>query len=141
MNTINWDALGGGQDKFTIGKQRMLHKYIHGWLPTGDHMKHRYKIHSPCPHCQEPETSQHLTSCLSQLDYQKKFYLDLARKLRDWNTEPGLARLFLQMLQGETQEYHSTESGEWIQQLLEEQHMIGRINIWKGFITQTWGDK
>ena len=103
-------------------------------------MKHRYKIHSTCPHCQEPENSQPLTSCLSQLEYQRKFYLDFARKLSDWNTESGLARLFLQMLQGETQEYHGTESGEWIQQLMEEQHRIGRINIWKGFITQTWGD-
>ena len=140
MSTIDWDALGGAQKKFSIGQQRTIHKYLHGWLPTGNHMQHRYKIHSPCPHCQEPENSRHLTRCQSQTKHRTKFYLDMERKLREWNTEPGLARLLLQTLQDGVREYTGSESGAWITQLLEEQTRIGLSNIWKGFLSQTWGD-
>ena len=38
----------------------MLHKYIHGWLPTGNHLKRRYKIENQCPFCSKPEDEEHL---------------------------------------------------------------------------------
>ena len=140
MSTIDWDALGGAQNKFTIGQQRTLHKYLHGWLPTGNHMKHRYKLDAPCPHCREPENSQHLTRCRRQVQHITQFYEDMASKLRAWNTEPGLARLIIQSLQGEEREYTGTESAAWITQLRDEQNRIGQSNIWRGFLSQTWGD-
>ena len=118
MGTIDWDALGEAQDKFTIGQQHTLSKYIHGWLPTSNHMEHCYKIQSKGPHYKESENNPHLTSCQSQKQHKAQFYTNLKQKLHAWNTEPGITRLLIQSLQDNRKEYKGWTATKLIQQLL-----------------------
>ena len=140
MQAIDWDAYGGAMNKFTISQQRTLHKYSHGWLPTGNHMEHRYHIKSACPHCKAPENNDHLVKCTSQKAHQLLFLQKLAQKLKTWNTELGIARLIVNALKGSSIAYTGTENANWITQLQQEQKTIGDNHIWKGFMSQTWGD-
>ena len=125
---------------FTVSQQRTLHKYTHGWLPTGNHMEHRYQTRSACPHCKAPENNEHLVQCPSQTDNQLQFFNTLKTTLKTWNTEPGISRLILNTLRETPTAYTGTETLTWIRQLQREQQAIGERNIWKGFLSQTWGD-
>ena len=55
--------------------------------------------------------------------------------------EPGLARLWIDTLKGNSVEYTGTETNqEWIRSLRREQVALGHTQLWTGFLTQTWGD-
>lgn len=141
MDTIDWDAFGGAQTKFTIGQQRTLHKYVHGWLPTGNHMEYRYGIKSQCPFCKAAEDNHHVLDCRTQQHFQQAFELKLTKLLKTWNTESGLTRLLIQHLQGNHTPYRGSKTDiHWVEQLLQEQKKIGKTQLWRGFLSQTWGD-
>ena len=131
--------LGGAQTKFTTGQQRTLHKYVHGWLPTGNHMEYWYGIKSQCPFCKEAEDNNHVLGCSKQQHFQEAFETKLEKSLKQWNTEPGLARLLLQHLRGTQTPYSGSETDiHWVEQLIQEQKDIGSTQLWRGFLTQTW---
>ena len=67
---------------FTVSQQRTLHKHSHGWLPTGNHMEHRYQIRLACPHCIAPENNEHLVQCVSQTEHQLHFIHTLKTSLK-----------------------------------------------------------
>ena len=141
LQTIDWDAFGRAQKRFTTLQQRNLHKYVHDWLPTGEVQDRRYKTKSKCPLCPNQDTRDHMRQCPTNSSVMEEFYSNLERQLTKWKTEPGLARLWLTSLKGDALPYRGTEkNSQWIQQLQDEQHTLGHKQMWSGFISQKWGD-
>ena len=127
---------------FTMSKRKTLHQYIHAWLPTGDKMKQRYEITQQCPHCKQNETNSHFQTCPAKEQYTESFIKTLKASLHRWGTEPTIKELLITKLSQRKQQEppKPTEYKEWIEQVKTEQTQIGWDKIWKGFLTQSWGD-
>ena len=70
-----------------------------------------------------------------------EFFRNLEKQLKSWKTEPGIARLWLETLQGNERTYRGTEkNSQWINILQDEQTTLGNKQMWTGFISQKWGD-
>ena len=141
MDTIAWTAHEKAIKKLKISQQRTIHKFQHDWLPTQHNLHKRYNTRQTCPFCNQTENAMHIIQCKSRIITQNSFYRAMKEKLQELHTEPSLQTIFLTMIQGrQTIRSHSEEYYEWTSQLLEEQSKIGNDKLWKGYITQTWGD-
>ena len=141
MATIDWQGLTRALKKFTHSKQRMLHKYIHGWLPTNDHMHRRYGTSKTCTQCGQIEGALHIIMCTTRRQQKDNFLEKLKIKMEQMQTDTGLQHLLLQMLNGQVNQPDKREIQEeiWPMQLRSEQTNIGVEKLWQGFFTQTWG--
>ena len=140
--SIDWDGQTKALESFTQSKQRTLHKYIHGWLLTGDHMQRRYGGTGTCPHCEQLETAEHLTRCKSEVQRRDIFLDTLTEKMRTLHTDQGLMQMIINYLsdrQGKLKKVR-IDNETWVRQLQYEQTQIGIKQMWSGFLTQTWGD-
>ena len=141
LSTLDWDAFGRAQGRFTTMQQRNVHKYIHNWLPTGAVQDRRYSTTTTCMGCQQQDTRDHMRQCLANTEDMAEFYQTTEIQLKKWRTEPGLARLWVAILRGQLHTYKGTERNQkWIQELCREQAQIGLTQMWTGFLTQKWGD-
>ena len=141
LQSVDWDAFDHAQGQFTTLQQKNIHKYVHNWLPTGKVHDRRYNTTTQCIHCSLPDRRDHMRQCKHTLPHLASFYTFLETKLKKWHTEPGLARLWIDTLKGNFNEYTSIETNrDWIQTLRQEQEAPGHTQLWTGFLTQTWGD-
>ena len=82
-----------------------------------------------------------MRQCTANSKEIEEFYLQTERQLKKWKTEPGLARLWLEILRGNEGDYRGTEQNtQWINSLKAEQKTLGNNQMWTGFISQKWGD-
>ena len=138
LASIDWEGQTKAITSFTQSKQRTLHKYIHGWLPTGDHMKKRYGGAGKCPHCDQHETAEHLTNCKHEEQSRDVFLDKLTKKMQALHTDLGITELIIAHLGN--RKGKETKVGvnntTWVQQIQYEQTQIGRPRMWAGFLTQ-----
>lgn len=138
---MDWTAQEKAIKKLTINQQRTIHKFQHDWLPTQYNLNKRYNTSNKCPFCKQRENVIHILRCTARHTTQQTFYQDTQQKLQELETEPTLQNIFLSLLQGHTPSRSTTETYyNWNTQLIQEQTGIGIDHLWKGFITQTWGD-
>lgn len=140
--SVDWEGQTKAMETFTQSKHRTLHKYIHAWLPTGDHMRKRYRGTNKCPHCKELEMAAHLTQCSLEEQSRDIFIDRLAERLQALQTDRGLMQLLLDLLNNRkgTVPRINIENKIWTLQLRYEQTQIGNQKLWSGYLTQTWGD-
>ena len=138
LQNMDWEGQQKAVQTFSSSTQKTLHKYIHGWLPTGNHMSRRYKIPNKCPYCYKEETEKHLLTCSGQSGEKKEFKKKLTKVLKILQTEPTLHAVLMRLLF--TEEPVLCPADAWLQQTIQEQQRIGRDMIWKGYLTQQWGD-
>ena len=138
LQNMDWNAQHQATKTFTPQTQKTVHKYIHGWLPTGNHMEKRYKIPNQCPYCKQKEDERHLIRCTGQEQEKEKFKQQFIKMLKILQTENRIRAVLLTLLF--TDDEIQTYDDHWIQQIVTEQIKIGRERMWKGFLTQQWGD-
>lgn len=138
MDRMDWEAQYKASMHFSTNTQRMLHKYIHGWLPTGNHMHRRYNSENRCPMCTKPENGDHMILCTGQAEEKNIFKKQMNQMLKKYNTEPGLQGAIMRIMFSPEEVYTYDEMH--IERVVQEQTRIGRQNLWKGFLTQTWRD-
>lgn len=141
MKKMDWNAQEKAIKKLTTSQQRTIHKFQYDWLPTQNNLHKRYNTGQTCLFCDKLENAIHLIQCKDRRHTHASFYTEVQQKLRDMGTEPALQELLISMLQGNpTERSDKEEYYNWNTKLIQEQTKIGTEKIWKGFITQTWGD-
>ena len=127
--------------KFTTLQQRNIHKYVHNWLPTGEVQDRRYHTTTMFSQCTQADTRDHMRQCQHNQPQMTTYFTTLEQQLKKWRREPGLARLWIATLKGQSVEYTGTETNQAsICKLCSEQAALGYAHRWTGFLTQTWGD-
>ena len=141
MEELDWEAYGRAIRSFPLGKRRTLHKFAHGWLPTGTVLNRHYKTSQRCSLCGADDPVDHLLVCPHTVSLCADFKKHLTTKLREWHTEPGLQRLLLDALFGSPgEEYVGTfAASSTTSQFFTNQQAIGWFpELWQGFFVRQW---
>ena len=125
-------------NSFTMTEQRTIHKYMHGWLPTGKRLHQRYKAANQCPHCKQEEDGQHMMEFPMRTMETALFKQCLTRKLKLLRTDEKLRRMLVNYMFGG--KGVMAYNDRWLKRIHADQDRIGIGKIWKGYITQQWGD-
>ena len=138
LDQMDWNAQHEAILTFPGKTQRMLHKHMHGWLPTGKQMHRRHNIVNKCPYCQKPEDENHMINCTGQQHEKDIFKKYMTQRLKMMQTEDNLRKTIITYLF--TRNGLITNEDPWIKKIITAQNKIGRYMMWRGFITQQWGD-
>lgn len=138
LDQMDWNAMYQAVNSFVMTEQRTIHKYMHGWLPTGKQLHRRYKIANQCPHCKQEEDEQHMMKFPTRTAETETFKQCLNRKLKHLWMDEKLHGMLINYMFGKNEAM--TYNDRWLEKIQTDQDQIGTGKIWKGYITQQWGD-
>ena len=143
METIDFDALSSTILKIDTPRKHRIIKLIHGWLPTAEHLNRIFNKHAKCP-CSQTETTSHIFQCHMYSSHRQQFRKDLKTKLNRLHTDISLSRIIMYCIQeeqGGSLKFDTSErDNALLKKAYEQQRQLGFHMIWRGIITQTFGD-
>ena len=143
VDYIDWDAFHAYIKKIRIERRLSLLKMLHSWLSTLHHQNKIIKQQNRC-HCGCEETVDHLFHCPLYDDMKNDFLILLEKTLKRQHTHRGLIHIILHIARfGSSKKLNMTDSVRKqydITRAYQQQVKVGLHLIWRGILTQSFGD-
>ena len=140
ISSIAWKEFARALSSLPLGQQRIIRRWIYGFLPTQLRL-HRYKsATSPtCPLCQShPETDNHFLTCGGADSWQDTLFLPLEKICRKHHATHWVEHTITTNLIHTLQRTTPRTQNPWIQPAFDTQQQLGWSNALYGIFGKAW---
>ena len=140
QNQIAWKEFARALSSLTTGHQRIIRRWIYGFLPTQKRL-HRYKAcTSPtCPMCEsQVETDHHFLLCGGVTSWSDNLFSPLERTCRKHDATHWVENTITTNLIKHIENRAPIAHNQWIQAAFESQTQIGWNNTMYGIFSTAW---
>ena len=137
---ILWPSFSSAFHKLSSSQQRIIRKWVFGFLPTQRRL-HRYSdCSSPlCPKCRlSPETDHHFLTCGGATSWSEHLFQPLERLHRRQQITPWVFQTITSNLKNYINQTPPSCPNQWIAPAYDSQTTIGWSSCFYGLFSPTW---
>jgi len=143
MELIAWEEFAKAFASFSTGSQRILRRWIYGFLPTQRRLyRHNTSTNDLCPVCTtSEETDTHFLLCQGAGSWEDYLFQPLATMLHKHPATHWVDNAILTNLRRFLNQKPPRVPHPWIQSPMDAQSVLGWENCFRGLFSTTWISK